>query len=118
MELPKYIFKHDGLRFDVVLLRDILHSKALLSQGLNEHAEYVDGITYELVKENQIELAGSINIPVDELKKLIHKGGINLTSIGNIAFIALYAKTETQRVIAKQTYDNIILILRKNYENC
>jgi len=86
------------------LLHHITHLEAVKNKipfwDLNKQAEYVDVITYADVKKGHF-----IDISIKEFEK-ININSISTTSIGNIAFIALYYNNADTRA-------NALLLLRE-----
>lgn len=85
----------------------------IINMTIDEQAEYVDAISrrYALNKHflsQQMDAMSSIP-PIDIATKIL--SGMNATSIGNLAFIALQNGPNSPE---RKLYDNIMIELRKN----
>ena len=85
-----YFYTQNMLRFTPEYLAKM--KKNVLSLKLEEQAEFVDVVTYERVH------AGIALVSASDAKNL---SNWNTTSVGNMAYIALYHPIPQQREIAK-----------------
>lgn len=93
-----YVFDDENLRFDRKYLQEMRLS--ILQLPIEEQSEFVDGITYSLCKKG-IPLISTELVNAEEFP------GWNVTSIGNLAFIALNHPAHEQQVYAKAILQKI-----------
>lgn len=91
MKLPNYIFIGGGLRFNADYLRRIFTNKIYVRNlTIDDAAEFVDAVTYGFVKNKEV-------LSDEGFTPVIHRKNMNLTSLGNTAFIAKYHPSELIR---------------------
>lgn len=92
MQIPKYFFNSEGLRFSVYYLSMM---KAYVKNiPVNIQAELVDMQTYESVLHKR-----NVRMKFSE--------NLTPTQIGNLAFVFLYHPKKEQRKIAKEILDKL-----------
>lgn len=89
--MKQYTFLPSGLRFDREYLRKSYHT--IKKFPIEEQSEFVDVVTYAMVQKG---------IPCFRESDLtnIDTTNYNTTSIGNVAFVALYHPVEHQKMLA------------------
>jgi len=85
MNIPKFHFNVNGLRFDPTFLSSSGMRESVLKLTVEEMAQYVDGVTYERVKAGV-----PITITDREIEASVKEDSWNTTSVGNLAFMAWY----------------------------
>lgn len=105
MKLPNYIFIREGLRFNAVYLRHIFLMRDYVKNlNVDDAAEFVDSVTYEFVRNKEV-LGDERFLPV------VHRDKINMTALGNTAFIAKYHPSEIIRQEFKGVFEQMKAIL-------
>lgn len=95
--MKQYIFNDNGLRFHTSYLEKMKAHILLLP--LPEQAEFVDAITHNNVKVHNHLISES------DIYKSVP--GWNVSTIGNLAYIALFHISHEQRVWARRIMRNI-----------
>lgn len=99
--MKTYYFDQNGLRFSNDYLNGI--KNYVLGLSLEEQSEFVDSVTYRMVKNSAI-ITNEIQI---EFARVGNLTGWNTTSIGNLAYTALFHPDATQRERAKELIELI-----------
>lgn len=103
---PEKEFDKDGLRFPSDYLQAV--GKSIVMLPLELMAEYVDGVTHDLIDEDNqpfiFEQVINRDINVEE-----EYPSINATGIGNLAYICLNCKNEKAREITEKILDEIFI---------
>lgn len=99
--LPLYIFDSQGLLHNIAHLNNLGCDlkKVLKEMSLEQMSNYVDEVIFDYV--NKSENNHDIEININDYKdNPILMDELNMTSLGNLAYLFLHSKDDTKRKIA------------------